>query len=96
MINQMLDISSVAHVFKYIVVGILFPNNYIGALALGIAWELFEECITKKEFSRDLLVKHFNSYKDLWDESKRNKLLDLVFNMIGYYLGNRIRGMSPL
>ena len=53
MINQMLDMSSVAHVFKYIVVGILFPNNYIGALALGIAWELFEECITKKEFSRD-------------------------------------------
>ena len=96
MLNQLLDITSFAHVFNFMILGLLFPNNYIGAFILGIVWELFEECITKKEFSRDLLVQHFKDYQNLWDETKRNKLMDLVFNMFGYYLGHKIRDLSPL
>ena len=96
MLNQLLDITSFAHVFNFMILGLLFPSNYIGAFILGIVWELFEECITKKQVSRDLIVQHFKDYQYLWDETKKNKVMDLVLNMIGYYLGNKIRGFSPL
>ena len=31
----------------------------------------------------------------VWTDLK-NKLMDLLLNMIGYYVGNKIRGYSPL
>jgi len=96
MLNQLLDTASIAHVFKFMILGLFFPNNYVGAFILGIVWELFEECITRKEFTRDLLIQYFKDFQDLWSETKRNKLMDLALNMGGYYLGNRIRGVSPL
>jgi len=96
MINQLLDLASLAHLFNFMILGLLFPNNYVGAVVLGIVWELFEECITKKKFSRDFLIQHFKDYQNLWDEDKKNKLMDLGLNMIGYYAGNRLRGFSPL
>ena len=96
MLNQLLDIASFAHVFNFMILGLLFPSNYIGAFILGIVWELFEECITKKELSKDLLVQHFKDYQYLWDETKKNKIMDLLLNMIGYYVGNKIRGFLPL
>lgn len=96
MINQLLDRTSFTHLFNFMILGILFPNNYIAAFILGLAWEFLEECITKKEFSRNLLVQHLNDYKNIWGESNKNKLMDIVLNMIGYYIGNRIRSFSPL
>ena len=96
MINQLLDLASLAHLFNFMILGLLFPNNYIGAFIIGIVWELLEECVTKKEFSRDLFIQHFKDYQNLWDENKKNKLMDLALNMIGYYAGNRLRGLSPL
>ena len=96
MINQLLDLASLAHLFNFMILGLLFPNNYVGAVVLGIVWELFEECLTKKEFSRDFLIQHFKNYQNLWDENKKNKLMDLGLNMVGYYAGNRLRGVSPL
>jgi len=96
MINQLLDLASIAHLFNFMVLGLLFPDNYVGAVVLGIVWELFEECITKKEVSRDLLLQHFKDYQNLWDEDKKNKLMDLGLNLVGYYAGNRLRGFSPL
>ena len=99
MLNQLLDVASFAHVFNFMVLGLLFPSNYIGALCLGVVWELFEECISKKKISGDLVIQHFKDYKNIWisDQSdKKIKLMDVGLNMIGYYLGNKVRGFSPL
>ena len=80
------------------VLGLLFPSNYLGALFLGVAWELFEECISKKKISGDLVIQHFKDYQNVWvsDTDKKIKLMDIGLNMVGYYLGNKIRGFSPL
>ena len=80
------------------ILGLLFPSNYLVALCLGVAWELFEECISKKKISGDLVIQHFKDYKNVWvsDTDKHIKLMDISLNMIGYYLGNKIRGFSPL
>ena len=94
--NQILDLASFAHLFNFMVLGLLFPSNYVGAFILGVTWEYLEECLTKKDFSRDLLIQHFKGYQHLWQEGKKNKLMDLLLNMIGYYVGNKVRGYSPL
>ena len=99
MIQQLISTRSFSHLFNFMVLGLLFPSNYIGALFLGVAWELFEECISKKKVSGDLIIQHFKDYKNIWisDQSdKKIKLMDIVLNMVGYYLGNKIRGFSPL
>ena len=96
MLGQPVDVASFAHLFNFMIVGVLFPNNYIGAFILGIIWELIEECITNTDFSRDLLLRHFKDYQSLWDETNKNKLMDISLNMVGYYLGNKIRDGKPL
>ena len=99
MIQQLISTRSFSHLFNFMILGLLFPSNYIGALCLGVVWELCEECISKKKISGELIVQHFKDYKNIWisDQSdKKIKLMDIVLNMVGYYLGNKIRGFSPL
>jgi hypothetical protein len=102
MIQQLISTRSFSHLFNFMILGLLFPSNYIGALCLGVVWELFEECISKKKISGDLVIQHFKDYKNIWisdqsDQSdKKIKLMDVGLNMIGYYLGNKVRGFSPL
>ena len=99
MIQQLISTRSFSHLFNFMILGLLFPSNYIGALCLGVVWELFEECISKKKISGDLIVQHFKDYQNVWisDQSDKHiKLMDIVLNMVGYYLGNKIRGFSPL
>jgi len=101
MIQQLVSTRSFSHLFNFMILGLLFPSNYLGALCLGVAWELFEECISKKKISGDLIVQHFKDYQNVWisdqsDTDKHIKLMDISLNMIGYYLGNKIRGFSPL
>jgi hypothetical protein len=78
------------------ILGFLFPSNYLGALCLGIVWIFFEECLSKKKVSVDLIVQHFKDYKNEWHETKQIKFMDLSINMGGYYIGNKLRGLSPL
>ena len=43
-------------------------------------------CLTKK-----LLIKYWPIPKRLWEEKNiLNRVFDLLFNMIGYYFGNKI------
>jgi hypothetical protein len=95
MVHPLIDISRFSHLFYFIILGILFPSNYIGALVLAIGWELFEECITTNELSSDLVIQHFNDYQNIWNDNK-NKYMSLGFTMLGYYVGNKLRGVSPL
>ena len=94
MINNILDKINLKHIIFFIVLGALFPNNYIGAFIIGVSWIILEKFMNKRDITKDLLVNHLKSYKDLWNNE--NKLIDLIINMIGYYLGNKIRGFSPL
>jgi len=94
--SNSLYVTSFVQLFNFIILGILFPNNYIGALILAILWELLEECFTKRELSIDVLTQHFNDYQHLWQDNKKNKVMDLFISMVGYYVGTRVRGFSPL
>ena len=71
--------------------GLFVKNKYEVALLIGILWEIFEYSITNWDYSRELLKKHWPIPEKYWNEKNIfNKLFDLVFNMFGYYIGNKI------
>lgn len=88
-----LGMKRISYLVNFIVLGLLFPNNYIGALILGISWEVFKECIEQETISQDLLIQHFQDYKE---PLSKQKTIDLVVMMVGYYLGTRLRGILIL
>ena len=90
-IRNYVDVDNFTHLFIFGALGILFPNNYIGAILLSLVWDLFEGCLTKKTISKQIVIDYFNSWRSLWDESKGTKLVVLIINMIGYTIGSFLR-----
>ena len=88
--NKIFDFLSVCHFFFYYVFGLFVKNNYILAFILGILWEILEYILTSQEFSRKLLIKYWIVPKRIWDEDafNRNRISDIIFNMLGYHFGN--------
>ena len=86
-----IDRMSIIHFIIYMIFGLLVKNKYEVALLIGIIWELFEYTITKWDYSRELLKQNWPIPEKYWNEKNIfNKLFDLVFNMFGYYIGNKI------
>ena len=88
--NKPFDILSIIHFLIYLILGIFVKNNYYLAFGLGILWEIFEYSITKCQDTRELLIKYWIVPQKIWDEDliNLNRLTDLIFNMLGYYVGN--------
>lgn len=88
--NQILDFASVTHFLGWFIMGIFVKKRYILVFTLGLIWELFEYYVTREnETTRELLVKYWPIPQRVWEEKNiMNKVMDIVFNMSGYYLGN--------
>lgn len=91
--NEVFDFLSVIHFLIYFVLGIFIKNKYYLALLLGILWEIFEYTITQCKYTRNLLIKYWIIPQKIWDEDliNMNRISDLIFNMLGYYFGNKFR-----
>lgn len=88
---MIIDIMSIIHFLLYLFIGILIKNKYRLILLLGILWEIFEYIVANNEFTKNLLIKYWPINIKYWNETNLlNKLFDLIFNMIGYYIGNKI------
>lgn len=83
-------ILSIIHFTYYYILGLYVKNNYTIALIFSILWEIFEYLITKCSITRNLLIKYWFVPQEIWDEDifNRNRLSDLIFNMLGYHFGN--------
>lgn len=92
---SLLDKVSTIHFLNFFIIGLLFPNNYLGALVLGVLWELIETIAVDQPLSRDILVNSLNQFQSLWDETNLNKLGDLFINMLGYTVGSWLRNKVP-
>ena len=84
------DIASFLHFFNFMILGILIKNQYLMAFLIGILWEIFEYLSIRNKTINNILNQHFYKYKPLWNEINTNKITDLIINMIGYYIGNKI------
>lgn len=92
---SLLDKVSTIHFLNFFIIGLLFPNNYLGALVLGVLWELIETIAVDQPLSRDILVNSLNQFQSLWDETNLTKLGDLFINMLGYTVGSWLRNKVP-
>jgi hypothetical protein len=90
--NKLFDIASFLHFINFVIIGILFKNHYIYAFILGVLWELFEKYFVNIGYVKNKLLNNIftKKYQYLWDENINNQIIDLIINMIGYYIGNKI------
>ena len=88
--NNIIDIASFLHFFNFMILGIFFKNNYTIAFILGLVWEIIEIDIVKSKPFNYLTI-NYKRYNYLWNEKIENKMMDLIINMIGYYVGNQIK-----
>jgi len=88
--NKLFDFASIGHFFFHYIIGLRVKNNYLFSFLVGIVWEIFEYFITKYHFTRKLIIKYYIVPKENWDEDmfNRNRVSDLIFNMLGYHFGN--------
>ena len=87
----MVDILSIIHFVIYFVIGLFIKNQYIFILFVGIMWEIFEYNIIKNKTIFNLLDKYWIIPKKYWEEkNKYNRYYDIIFNMLGYTIGNQM------
>ena len=86
---QIIDALSIVHFIYYLVYGLYFKNKYLLAFLLGLLWEIFEYVISTNNYTKELLIKYWPIPQKYWEEKNIfNKVFDLMFNMLGYHLGN--------
>jgi hypothetical protein len=71
-----LNIHSLLHILLYFVFGYFFPNKWIYAIIISFLWEFLEY----------LLYYYFPKFT-IFKEPLKNKIIDIIMNLIGFYLG---------
>ena len=91
-INMIIDILSLVHFVQYFFIALYIPNDYEFAIKLSVIWELFEYTMTNNPKINKLLVKYWPIPKKYWEEKNiYNRLFDIIFNMLGYYIGSKLQ-----
>ena len=88
--NKNIDIMSVSHFLFYFILGLFIKNNYKLIILLSILWEITEYVLSNNNYTKELLLKYWPIPQRLWDEQKYNRIYDIIFNIMGYYIGNKI------
>ena len=83
-----IDFLSFVHVITYLVIGIFVKDQYVLAFVIGVIWEIVEYMMVNNPRISKLIIYYYPIRIEKW-EDKYNKFFDLVFNMIGYYIGNK-------
>jgi len=78
--NGCLDIWHYSHIILYILIGLLYPNDYLFVFIISIIWELYEHFMFK------YLVKKSNC-----NENSCLRIEDILLNLLGYFIGSNIR-----
>ena len=87
---QIIDILSFNHFMIYFLIGLKFKNYYKLIFILSILWEIFEYTISYIDYTREFMIKYWMVDQYYWNEKNIvNKLFDVIFNMLGYFIGNQ-------
>jgi hypothetical protein len=74
----------------WLVIGYIYPNKYYLALFLSILWEVFERFIVYNKKLYNFVKTYWPVPERYWNEINNNSYIDIVVNMIGYYIGSKI------
>jgi hypothetical protein len=78
MFSKSFNMYSILHVLIYGVLGYFIRNEWLFVIIISILWEVLEYILNKL------------SNNSLWKEIKINKILDVILNLLGYYIGSNI------
>lgn len=84
-----IDFLSIIHVINNIIIGTYLKDQYLFVFLLGVLWEIIEYKLVNTEYIKKIILKYYPIKIEKW-EDLFNKSFDLIFNMIGYYIGNQI------
>lgn len=86
---KQLDILSIFHFLIYFIIGLYFKGYYKLILFIGVLWELFEKCLASNKKIRKLMIQIWPIPIRYWNDSLKHSVVDIIINMIGYYIGNQ-------
>jgi len=84
-----IDFLSGVHVINNIIIGLYLKNQYLLVFLVGLLWEILEYGIVNTPFLMKIILKYYPVKIEKLEDGA-NKFFDLIFNMIGYYIGNNI------
>jgi len=73
-----------------IIIGFLFPNNYMGAVLLAFLWNIIDKCMYKESYSLEFIISHIKKY------GEKEQQLEFVTLLLFYYIGHYLRNKLPL
>jgi len=77
--NSCVDYWHLLHIVLYILIGLLYPNDYTLILFISIIWELYEHFMFK------YLIKKSNC-----NEFSCLRIEDVFLNLFGYFIGSSL------
>ena len=76
--DEWINYWSIVHILLYILIALFIPNNWWFAIIISIIWEIYEYIMSQM------------SSNDFYDEVIINRIFDVIFNLLGYYIGSVI------
>ena len=86
-----IDLASYSHFLTFFILGVFVKDKYKGALVLGILWEIFEYFISYNQDTNQFIVDNWVIPEYYWNDTFHHKVTDILFNMVGYHIGNLIK-----
>ena len=87
---QIIDLLTITHFVYYFIFGLFVKKKYVTTFLLGVLWEIFEYFLANNNRTKEYLIKNWPVPYKYWAEKNIfNKVFDLIFNMLGYHLGNK-------
>ncbi len=86
--SKVIDLFHINHFLLYFIIGLYYPNKYLMILIISLVWEVFEYILTKNKTLYNITKNFWIFPEKYWNENIYNKIIDLICNFIGYYVGS--------
>ncbi len=68
----------------------IYPNNYLIIFIISILWEIFEVLLVNNALLYELTTTYWIIPEIYWNERIGNKIIDIMCNLSGYFIGTKI------
>ena len=83
-----IDIFHLNHFILYFIIGLYYPNKYIIIIIISLVWEIFEYILSTNKTLYYIAKKYWIFPEKYWNENIYNKIIDIIINLCGYYVGS--------